>query len=199
MAECDIVQVSLPVADYNSIKKEISGLKRVQQHHCNAFIFLAENCKQYISEPSRAKIDAECAHATQTSSASKVSSFRSTIGGVDKCLTGFKPVPQELSEENFAHSLTTYLVAFLNTIAFFAHSYTSDTGCGAWYNFQTLLSWAPKERILNSDGMIRDWRRGRKELKNFVPMVFKNEEELSTVEASLFHLLEDQNEGQVKV
>lgn len=56
--------VSLYASEYNAVKKEISEVKRAQQHFENALTALTEKCDRYKQLSNRVRIDAECSHVT---------------------------------------------------------------------------------------------------------------------------------------
>lgn len=65
--------VSWDSTEYNVMKKEISGLKRVQQQLFKSLSAMTEKRDHYKQEANSSKIDADCAHLDPYSSASKVS------------------------------------------------------------------------------------------------------------------------------
>lgn len=189
--------VTITAEEYNSLKSEIAGGKRLVQELVDSLKEVKQKCKQLEHDKNKLIVSAQCA-ATPPSSLKL--SCANGGKGVNQNRSFRQRLVEELVEQDAAPNLVKFFQEFLEKITKYTHEYTSELVNPQWERLQhdETLPWAPNESADNV-GLIRDWRGRAMSMEHFEAVKFPNKDYLRRIGAPLLQLGPEDESDNVEV
>lgn len=190
--------------EFNQIKSELAGSRRVLQEMVDTVQLWKDKCKALEVDNNRLKVDNQCLSIARANTPPTSTSLTShPIMSVEGCKSGSKMASRkqlgaELSSMNVPHSLVSHFQSFLDSMTTFAHEYTSELCRSSWNTFQSSIDWAPNE-VVSDERLLRDWRGRVVQKADHRSVTFPSSEHVSSVGAPLLDIVKINDSDEVTV